>query len=116
LLEKLQGLFQLGHSAVKRGSKEINGQGPGLPGENGSHPNAVLAVLIQFNRALVLIAMIRLHRHLTPPKFLYDVHLNHFRLRKRDSPKVISVRIECCPRMDNAGWEQLGCGTQSVES
>ena len=67
LLQKLQGLFQFRHRTVKRGSKKIHGQGPGLAGEYGSHPNAILPVLIHFDRALVFIAMICLRRHLAPP-------------------------------------------------
>src|ERR1700687_3384049 len=87
LLQKLQGLFQFRHRAVKRGSEEIYGQGPGFAREYGSDPNAILPVLIHFDRALVFIAMICFYRHLAPPNSLGVALLNHLARKIKDSPK-----------------------------
>src|SRR6476646_1758957 len=55
-LEKVQTFLELLHGPVKRGSEEVNREIPGVPGVEDLDSNAILAGLVAFHAAAVVIA------------------------------------------------------------
>ena len=120
LLEELQGLLELPHGAIKRGSKEIDRENPALACKLRPYANTVLSILVYFNRALIFIAMIYFGRHSAPhlgPSVAIvfsepapEIELSRFSVKKRCTVREERTDV-CIPAADqepSSGKPDLG--------